>query len=183
MKQNRLVNSSTQDPQHAKLLPLESGKGKDVQVEVRKKRTYVACIQWRWSEREAGDAANRRRKAQRDAEEQAKRDAAEKAQREAETKVTREADAKRDDADGEGSTRTSWYKAKKDMNSKMQTLTHKRKRSGWRLKARQRQEATRKAEAETASLLKARKLAEENQERWSEEEERRRKAREICGLP
>ena len=75
------------------------GKSKDVQVEVRKKRTYVkrSTIEDE-AKREAEEVANREveEKAQRDAEEQAKRDAAEKVQREAEEKVTREAEAKRD---------------------------------------------------------------------------------------
>ena len=152
------------------------GKSKDVQVEVRKKRTYVkrSAIEDE-AKREAEDAANREaeEKAQRDAEEQAKRDAAEKAQREAEEKVTREADAKRDAE--EKAQRAQAEKAKKDMNSKNADANAQAKKEADELKARQEQEATRKAEAEAAKLVEeARKLAEENQERWSEEEKKKK---------
>jgi translation initiation factor IF-2 len=152
------------------------GKSKDVQVEVRKKRTYVkrSAIEDE-AKREAEDAANREaeEKAQRDAEEQAKRDAAEKAQREAEAKVTREADAKREAE--EKAQRAQADKAKKDMNSKNADANAQAKKEADELKARQEQEATRKAEAEAAKLVEeARKLAEENQERWSEEEKKKK---------
>ncbi|MCX2757023.1 translation initiation factor IF-2 [Vibrio cyclitrophicus] len=152
------------------------GKSKDVQVEVRKKRTYVkrSTIEDE-AKREAEEVANREaeEKAQRDAEEQAKRDAAEKAQREAEEKVTREADAKRDAE--EKAQRAQAEKAKKDMNSKNADANAQAKKEADELKARQEQEATRKAEAEAAKLVEeARKLAEENQERWSEEEKKKK---------
>ncbi|MCG9554052.1 translation initiation factor IF-2 [Vibrio sp. Isolate31] len=152
------------------------GKSKDVQVEVRKKRTYVkrSTIEDE-AKREAEEAANREaeEKAQRDAEEQAKRDAAEKAQREAEEKVTREADAKREAE--EKAQRAQAEKAKKEMNSKNADANAKAKKEADELKARQEQEATRKAEAEAAKLVEeARKLAEENQERWSEEEKKKK---------
>ncbi|CAK3195370.1 translation initiation factor IF-2 [Vibrio crassostreae] len=152
------------------------GKSKDVQVEVRKKRTYVkrSTIEDE-AKREAEEAANREAedKAQRDAEEQAKRDAAEKAQREAEEKVTREADAKREAE--EKAQRAQAEKAKKDMNSKNADANAQAKKEADELKARQELEATRKAEAEAAKLVEeARKLAEENQERWSEEEKKKK---------
>ncbi|MEZ9172939.1 translation initiation factor IF-2 [Vibrio cyclitrophicus] len=152
------------------------GKSKDVQVEVRKKRTYVkrSTIEDE-AKREAEELANREaeEKAQRDAEEQAKRDAAEKAQREAEERVTREADAKRDAE--EKAQRAQAEKAKKDMNSKNADANAQAKKEADELKARQEQEATRKAEAEAAKLVEeARKLAEENQERWSEEEKKKK---------
>ncbi|OQQ09036.1 MULTISPECIES: translation initiation factor IF-2 [Vibrio] len=152
------------------------GKSKDVQVEVRKKRTYVkrSTIEDE-AKREAEEVANREaeEKAQRDAEEQAKRDAAEKAQREAEEKVTREADAKREAE--EKAQRAQAEKAKKDMNSKNADANAQAKKEADELKARQEQEATRKAEAEAAKLVEeARKLAEENQERWSEEEKKKK---------
>ncbi|MCL4123609.1 UNVERIFIED_CONTAM: hypothetical protein GTU68_016186 [Idotea baltica] len=143
------------------------GKSKDVQVEVRKKRTYVkrSAIEDE-AKREAEDAANREaeEKAQRDAEEQAKRDAAEKAQREAEAKVTREADAKRDAE--EKAQRAQADKAKKDMNSKNADANAQAKKEADELKARQEQEATRKAEAEAA------KLVEEAQEKKKKEQEK-----------
>ncbi|WP_229647643.1 translation initiation factor IF-2 [Vibrio sp. F13] len=152
------------------------GKSKDVQVEVRKKRTYVkrSTIEDE-AKREAEEVANREaeEKAQRDAEEQAKRDAAEKAQREAEEKVTREAEAKREAE--EKAQRAQAEKAKKDMNSKNADANAQAKKEADELKARQELEATRKAEAEAAKLVEeARKLAEENQERWSEEEKKKK---------
>ncbi|MFA0114765.1 translation initiation factor IF-2 [Vibrio sp. 10N.261.46.E11] len=152
------------------------GKSKDVQVEVRKKRTYVkrSTIEDE-AKREAEEVANREaeEKAQRDAQEQAKRDAAEKAQREAEAKVTREADAKREAE--EKAQRAQAEKAKKDMNSKNADANAQAKKEADELKARQELEATRKAEAEAAKLVEeARKLAEENQERWSEEEKKKK---------
>lgn len=152
------------------------GKSKDVQVEVRKKRTYVkrSTIEDE-AKREAEEVANREaeEKTQRDAEEQAKRDAAEKAQREAEEKVTREADAKREAE--EKAQRAQAEKAKKDMNSKNADANAQAKKEADELKARQELEATRKAEAEAAKLVEeARKLAEENQERWSEEEKKKK---------
>ncbi|MDN3701098.1 translation initiation factor IF-2 [Vibrio artabrorum] len=152
------------------------GKSKDVQVEVRKKRTYVkrSTIEDE-AKREAEELAKREaeEKAQREAQEQAKRDAAEKAQREAEEKAKREADAKRDAE--EKAQRAQAEKAKKDMNSKNADVNAQAKKEADELKARQEQEAQRKAEAEAAKLVEeARKLAEENQERWSEEEKKKK---------
>lgn len=152
------------------------GKSKDVQVEVRKKRTYVkrSAIEDE-AKREAEEAAKREadEKARRDAEEQAKREAAEKAQREAEEKATREADAKRDAE--EKAKRAQAEKAKKDMNSKNADANAQAKKEADELKARQEQEAQRKAEAEAAKLVEeARKLAEENEARWTEEEKKKK---------
>ena len=152
------------------------GKSKDVQVEVRKKRTYVkrSAIEDE-AKREAEEVAKREaeEKARKEAEELAKRDAAEKAQREADEKAKREADAKRDAE--EKAQRAQAEKAKKDMNSKNADANAQAKKEADELKARQEQEATRKAEAEAAKLVEeARKLAEENQERWSEEEKKKK---------
>ncbi|MDK9737910.1 translation initiation factor IF-2 [Vibrio sp. D404a] len=151
------------------------GKSKDVQVEVRKKRTYVkrSAIEDE-AKREAEEAAKREaeEKARREAEEQAKREAAEKAQREAEEKAKREADAKREAE--EKAKRAQADKAKKDMNAKNADANAQAKKEADELKARQEQEAQRKAEAEAAKLVEeARKLAEENEARWSEEEQKK----------
>ncbi|MEZ9057714.1 translation initiation factor IF-2 [Vibrio pelagius] len=151
------------------------GKSKDVQVEVRKKRTYVkrSAIEDE-AKREAEEAAKREaeEKARREAEEQAKREAAEKAQREAEEKAKREADAKREAEDK--AKRAQADKAKKDMNAKNADANAQAKKEADELKARQEQEAQRKAEAEAAKLVEeARKLAEENEARWSEEEQKK----------
>ncbi|CAH7134346.1 translation initiation factor IF-2 [Vibrio splendidus] len=152
------------------------GKSKDVQVEVRKKRTYVkrSAIEDE-AKREAEEVAKREaeEKARQEAEELAKREAAEKAQREADEKAKREADAKRDAE--EKAQRAQAEKAKKDMNSKNADANAQAKKEADELKARQEQEAQRKAEAEAAKLVEeARKLAEENEARWSEEEQKKK---------
>ncbi|AYV21961.1 translation initiation factor IF-2 [Vibrio mediterranei] len=161
------------------------GKSKDVQVEVRKKRTYVkrSAIDEQ-AKREAEEAANREaeERAQREAEELAKREAAEKAQREAEEKAKREAEEKRlaeekakreadekRNAESTAEKRDEAEKAKKQMNAK----NAEAKKEADELKRRQEEEAQRKAEAEAARLAEeARKLAEENAARWSEEEKK-----------
>ncbi|SON49564.1 translation initiation factor IF-2 [Vibrio tapetis] len=114
------------------------GKSKNVQVEVRKKRTYV--------KRSAIDD-----EAKREAEEAAKREADEKAKR------------------------VQAEKAKKDMNTKNSDVNAQAKKDADELKRRQEEEAQRKAEQEAAKLVEeARKLAEENQERWTEEEKKKK---------
>ncbi|WP_038174185.1 MULTISPECIES: translation initiation factor IF-2 [Vibrio] len=152
------------------------GKSKDVQVEVRKKRTYVKrSIIEDDAKREAEEAANREAEelAKREAEEQAKREAAEKAQREAEEKVKREADAKREAE--EKAKRVQADKAKKEMNAKNADVNTQAKKEADELKRRQEEEAQRKAEEEAAKLVEeARKLAEENEARWTEEEKKKK---------
>ena len=152
------------------------GKSKDVQVEVRKKRTYVkrSTIEDD-AKREAEEAAKREAEelAKREAEEQAKREAAEKAQREAEEKAKREADAKREAE--EKAKRAQAEKAKKEMNAKNADVNTQAKKEADELKRRQEEEAQRKAEQEAAKLVEeARKLAEENEARWSEEESKKK---------
>lgn len=158
------------------------GKSKDVQVEVRKKRTYVkrSAIDEQ-AKREAEEAANREaeERAQREAEELAKREAAEKAQREAEEKAQREAEEKRlaeekakreaEQPEADAAKREEAEKAKKEMNAK----NAEAKKEADELKRRQEEEAQRKAEAEAARLAEeARKLAEENEARWTAEEKK-----------
>ncbi|MFN3016625.1 translation initiation factor IF-2 [Vibrio coralliilyticus] len=152
------------------------GKSKDVQVEVRKKRTYVKrSIIEDDANREAEEAAKREAEelAKREAEELAKREAAEKAQREAEEKAKREADAKRDAE--EKAKRVQADKAKKDMNAKNAEVNTQAKKEADELKRRQEEEAQRKAEQEAAKLVEeARKLAEENEARWTEAEQKKK---------
>ncbi|KJY88864.1 translation initiation factor IF-2 [Vibrio neptunius] len=153
------------------------GKSKDVQVEVRKKRTYVkrSTIEDD-ANREAEEAAKREAEelAKREAEELAKREAAEKAQREAEEKAKREADAKREAE--EKAKRVQADKAKKDMNAtKSAEVNAQAKNEADELKRRQEEEAQRKAEQEAAKLVEeARKLAEENEARWNEAEQKKK---------
>lgn len=152
------------------------GKSKDVQVEVRKKRTYVKrSIIEDDAKREAEEAAKREAEelAKREAEEQAKREAAEKAKREAEEKAKQEADAKRDAE--EKAKRAQADKANKDMNAKNAEANTQAKKEADELKRRQEEEAQRKAEQEAAKLVEeARKLAEENEARWTEEEKKKK---------
>ncbi|EDP58647.1 translation initiation factor IF-2 [Vibrio sp. AND4] len=152
------------------------GKSKDVQVEVRKKRTYVkrSTIEDD-AKREAEEAAKREAEelAIREAEEKAKREAAEKAQRDADEKAKREADAKREAE--EKAKRAQAEKAKKEMNAKNADVNTQAKKEADELKRRQEEEAQRKAEQEAAKLVEeARKLAEENEARWSEEETKKK---------
>ncbi|NOH80612.1 translation initiation factor IF-2 [Vibrio sp. RE86] len=152
------------------------GKSKDVQVEVRKKRTYVkrSTIEDE-AKREADEAAKREAEelAKREAEEAAKREAAEKAQREADEKAKREADAKREAEDK--AKRAQADKAKKDMNAKNAEVNTQAKKEADELKRRQEEEAQRKAEQEAEKLVEeARKLAEENEVRWTEAEQKKK---------
>ncbi|AUL96545.1 translation initiation factor IF-2 [Vibrio vulnificus] len=157
------------------------GKSKDVQIEVRKKRTYVkrSAIEDE-AKREAEEAAQREAEeaAKREAEEAAKREAEEAAKREAEEKAKREAEeaAKRDaeksvDRDAEEKAkRDAEGKAKRDAEEKVKQEAARKEAE--ELKRRQEEEAKRKAEEESQRKLEeAREMAEKNKERWSAAEE------------
>ncbi|EIJ0985045.1 TPA: translation initiation factor IF-2 [Vibrio vulnificus] len=173
------------------------GKSKDVQIEVRKKRTYVkrSAIEdeakreaEEAAQREAEEAAKRAAEeaakreaeeaAKRAAEEAAKREAEEAAKREAEEKAKREAEeaAKRDaeksvDRDAEEKAkRDAEGKAKRDAEEKVKQEAARKEAE--ELKRRQEEEAKRKAEEESQRKLEeAREMAEKNKERWSAAEE------------
>lgn len=162
------------------------GKSKEVQVEVRKKRTYVKRNSAEdeakreaeeQAAREAEEAAKRaaeeakkeaEAKAKAEAEEKAKRDAEEKAKREAAEKAKAEAAEKAQAEEAKAAAkRTPEEKAKHDAAKKEAEL----------LKRRQDEEAQRKAEQEAQKLVEeARKLAEENEARWSEEEKKKKES-------
>ncbi|EIO4103582.1 translation initiation factor IF-2 [Vibrio vulnificus] len=157
------------------------GKSKDVQIEVRKKRTYVkrSAIEDE-AKREAEEAAQREAEeaAKRAAEEAAKREAEEAAKREAEEKAKRDAEeaAKRDaeksvDRDAEEKAkRDAEGKAKRDAEEKVKQEAARKEAE--ELKRRQEEEAKRKAEEESQRKLEeAREMAEKNKERWSAAEE------------
>lgn len=158
------------------------GKSKNVQVEVRKKRTYVkrSTIEDE-AKREAEEAAQREAEeaAKRVAEEAAKREAEEAAKREAEEAAKRAADeAKRDaeksvDRDAqEKAERAAEEKAKRDAEEKIKQEAARKEAE--ELKRRQEEEAKRKAEEESQRKLEeARELAEKNKERWSAAEEKK----------
>ncbi|MEZ8147462.1 translation initiation factor IF-2 [Enterovibrio norvegicus] len=152
------------------------GKSKDVQVEVRKKRTYVKRseleeqrVAQETAQRDAEDAAQREaeEKARREAEEVAKREAQEKAKREAEEKAQRDAEEK---------ARIAAEKAQQSQETAEETSAREAaeaqvKNEADELKRRQEEEAKRKAEEESQRQLEeARKMAELNEERWSQQE-------------
>lgn len=159
------------------------GKSKDVQVEVRKKRTYVkrSSIEdeaKRVAEEEAKRLAEETAKreaeelAKREAEEKAKREAEEKAKREADEKAKREADekAKRDAEEKANSQAVESAKPSSEDKLKQEAA----QKEADELKRRQEEEAQRKAEEESQRQLEeAREMAEKNKERWSAEEKKK----------
>ena len=163
------------------------GKSKEVQVEVRKKRTYVKRSSAEdEAKREAEEQAAREaeeiavraaeEKAKADAEAKAKADAEAKAKADAEAKAKREAEekAKREIAD-KAKAEEAKVAAKRSPEEKAQHDAAKKEAES--LKRRQEEEAQRKAEQEAQKLVEeARKLAEENEVRWSEEEKKKKES-------
>ena len=153
------------------------GKSKNVQVEVRKKRTYVkrSTVEDE-AKREAEEAAQREAEelAKREAEEAAKREAEEKAKREAEEKAKREAEEKAKREAEEKAKRDAQGGANDERSAEEKTKQEAARKEAEALKRRQEEEAKRKAEEESLRQLeKARELAEQNKERWSAEEEKK----------
>ncbi len=138
------------------------GKSKNVQVEVRKKRTYVkrSTIEdeakreaEEVAKREAEEAAKRvaEETAKREAEEAAKREAEDAVKREAEEKAKREAEEKaKRDADTNAQ-RNAEEKAKRDAEEKIKQEAARKEAD--ELKRRQEEEAKRKAEEESQRKL------------------------------
>ena len=145
-----------------------SGKSKNVQVEVRKKRTFV-----KRSAEELAAIAEAEEKAKREAEEQAKREAEEKAQREAEAKAKREAEAKaKREAEEKRKAEAKAAQAKKPAEKK---AVKEETAEEQRIRLALEQEALKKAEEEAAKLAEeARKLAEEKAKEWEEAEAQRK---------
>ncbi|NAW70124.1 translation initiation factor IF-2 [Vibrio sp. V27_P1S3P104] len=153
------------------------GKSKNVQVEVRKKRTYVKrSVIEDEAKREAEEAAQREaeEKAKREAEEALKREAEEKAAREAQEKAQREAEEKaKREAEEKAKRDTPEQKAKRERSAQDKLKQEAARKEAEELKRRQEEEAKRKAEEESQRQLEiARELAEKNKERWSAEEEK-----------
>ncbi len=156
------------------------GKSKNVQVEVRKKRTYVKRSALEDEQRAAEDAVKREAeaKAQREAdmiasqaaEEAAKRSAEEAATRQAEEQRKAEETAKREaeeklkrDAEDKAN-RTEEDKRKADQKAKRTVADKQAKLDAEVLQRRLEQEAKRKAEEESQRQLEeARKMAEQNE--------------------
>ncbi|RCS72736.1 translation initiation factor IF-2 [Vibrio casei] len=153
------------------------GKSKEVQVEVRKKRTYVKRSSAEdEAKREAEEQAAREAEeiAVRAAEEKAKADAEAKAKADAEAKREAEEKAKREIAD-KAKAEEAKVAAKRSPEEKAQHDAAKKEAES--LKRRQEEEAQRKAEQEAQKLVEeARKLAEENEVRWSEEEKKKKES-------
>ncbi|KNC90604.1 translation initiation factor IF-2 [Trabulsiella odontotermitis] len=147
------------------------GKSKSVQIEVRKKRTFVK------RDPQEAERLAAEEEAQREAEEQARREAEEAAKREAQLKAEREAaeQAKRDAAD-----KAKREVAEKDKVSNQQidektktTQTEKvrRENEAAELKRKAEEEARRKLEAEARRVAEeARRMAEENAGVWEDQE-------------
>lgn len=141
-------------------IPSTGGKSKAVQIEVRKKRTYV--------KRDTPDAiqAEAEEQARREAEEQVQREAAEKVKRVAEEQAKREAaeKAKRDAAEKE--------KVANQQNSNIkpaQAEKARREAESAELKRKAEEEVRRKVEEEAKKVAEeARKMAAENEGKWPE---------------
>ncbi len=154
-------------------------KAKQVQVEVRKKRTYVKA-----SDVELKAQAEAEAKAKAEAEAQAKAEAEAQAKAEAEARAKAEAEAKAK-AEAEAKARAE-AKAKADAQNKAKATEKVEKpivENEEEKKIRLAQEAEAKAKAEEEarkSAEVAKKLAEENEARWKEQEaERKRKEQEV----
>ncbi|WP_120511624.1 translation initiation factor IF-2 [Photobacterium salinisoli] len=153
------------------------GKSKNIQVEVRKKRTYVKRSALE-EEQRAEEARKAEEEAKRAAEEAAKREAEERAKREAEEKAKREAEAKRL---AEEKAQQSEKQANRDAvedNPRQAEEKAKRaaeqqaKKEAEELQRRREEEAKRKAEEESQRQLEeARKMAEINEKNWSKKDQ------------
>jgi len=153
-------------------VPGTGGKSKSVQIEVRKKRTYVK------GDSAEAEQAEAEEQAQREAEELARREAEEKAQREAQDKAKREAEeqAKREAAD-----KAKREAAEKDkvsnqhtdeVNRATQSDKARREAEAAELKRKAEEEAHRKIEEEAKRVAEeARKMAEEKGTEWTEVKE------------
>lgn len=150
-------------------IPGTGGKSKSVQIEVRKKRTFVK------RDPQEAERLAAEEQAQREAEEQARREAEEAAKREAQLKAEREAaeQAKREVAD-----KAKREAAEKDkvsnqhtdeMTKTAQAEKIRRENEAAELKRKSEEEARRKLEEEARRVAKeARRMAEENEKNWSE---------------
>lgn len=150
-------------------IPGTGGKSKSVQIEVRKKRTFVK------RDPQEAERLAAEEQAQREAEEKARREAEEAAKREAQLKAEREAaeQAKREVAD-----KAKREAAEKDkvsnqhtdeMTKTAQAEKIRRENEAAELKRKSEEEARRKLEEEARRVAEeARRMAEENEKNWSE---------------
>ncbi|MXV31099.1 translation initiation factor IF-2, partial [Aeromonas veronii] len=154
------------------------GKNKEVQVEVRKSRTYVrrSALEDEQRQAEAEETARL------EAEEKARREAEEKARLEAEEKARREAEQARREAEekarieAQSKARQASQPAKAASSTAQQEAEKMAKREAEELKRQQEQTALKKAEELAAKKAEeARLMAEQNAARWAEEEAARAK--------
>ena len=150
-------------------IPGTGGKSKSVQIEVRKKRTFVK------RDPQEAERLAAEEQAQREAEEQARREAEEAAKREAQLKAEREAaeQAKREVAD-----KAKREAAEKDkvsnqhtdeMTKTAQAEKIRRENEAAELKRKSEEEARRKLEEEARRVAEeARRMAQENEKNWTE---------------
>ncbi len=158
------------------------GKSKSVQVEVRKKRTYVKRSAMEDQQKAEQEKAEQEKAEQERIAAEAKRK--EEAQAAAEAKAKAEQKAAEEKAKQEAARKEKEKaKAKADAEKRAAMTPEERKKAdeakaeAERLRKAQEEEARKKAEAEAkAQAEEARKLAEENSARWQEEEAKRKKA-------
>ncbi|KGT94512.1 translation initiation factor IF-2 [Erwinia typographi] len=153
-------------------VPVTGGKSKSVQIEVRKKRTYVKGDAAEAEQAEAEEQAQREAEelARREAEEKAKREAQEKAKREAEEQAKREAaeKAKREAAEKDKVSN----QPTDEVTRATQSDKARREAEAAELKRKAEEEAHRKIEEEAKRVAEeARKMAEEKGTEWTEAKE------------
>ena len=153
-------------------VPVTGGKSKSVQIEVRKKRTYVKGDPAEAEQAEAEEQAQREAEelARREAEETAKREAQDKAKREAEEQAKREAadKAKREAAEKEKVSN----QPTDEVSRATQSDKARREAEAAELKRKAEEEAHRKIEEEAKRVAEeARKMAEEKGTEWTEVKE------------
>ena len=148
-------------------IPGTGGKSKSVQIEVRKKRTFVKRDPLEAERLAAEEQAKRdaEEKAQREAEETAKREAAEKAQRQAEEQAKREA---ADKAKREAAEKDKVSNQQTDVENKaVQADKARREAEAAELKRKAEEEARRKLEEEARRVAEeARRMAEAGGPEW-----------------
>ena len=150
-------------------IPGTGGKSKSVQIEVRKKRTFVK------RDPQEAERLAAEEQAQREAEEQARREAEESAKREAQLKAEREAaeQAKRELADKAKREAAEKDKVSNqqtdDMTKTAQAEKQRRENEAAELKRKSEEEARRKLEEEARRVAEeARRMAQENEKNWTE---------------
>ncbi|GKX56593.1 translation initiation factor IF-2 [Leminorella grimontii] len=150
-------------------IPSTGGKNKSVQIEVRKKHTYVNRDSQEAREAEEQAKREAEEQARREAEEKAKREAEEKAKREAEEKAKREAAEKKSEEDkAKAVANAKPAPAKTEKVSAEQSEKARREAEAAELKRKVEEETRRKVEADAHRVAEeARRMAAENEANWA----------------